>query len=307
MLAKRLKKGDTIGIVCPSACVMQEDMETMSDAKRILELDGYKVLYANNVMKNTTGYGSTAREKAEDINSMYKNPDVNAIISLCGGENSNIVYEYLDLDLIKSNNKIICGYSDATSYINYIVAKTGNLGFIGPNFKTISPITNNPEINRDSKYCYREMIKHFTDNEYLLAEKDDEFRILNSGNATGKLIGGNVSLVSEMSNLLDFKNKILFLEELSIETPVEKLSNYLYNLKQKNVFNEIAGLWLGNYDGKYSIEKILMDTLDDVNIKFPIIKSNNFGHTARIMTIPLNVTAEIVDNKIKVIENYLED
>ncbi len=306
MLAKKLQKGDTIGIVCPSAYVMQEDLDVLADAKKILEKLGYKVIYAPNAFKNTTGYGATAKEKAEDINYMYDNKKVKAIMSLCGGENSNVIYEYLDLNLIKANNKILCGYSDATSYINYIVAKTGNIGFIGPNYKTISSITHNSKLLRDNKYCYEEMLKRFSQNYYDLRRKDDEFVTIIDGNAKGKLIGGNVSLISELSNKLNFKNKILFLEELSFETPSEKLSNYLYKLKQDNVFNEISGLWLGNYDGSVSIEKILIDTLNNVDIKFPIIKSNNFGHTAKIQTIPLEINAEITDGKIRLVEDYLE-
>jgi len=306
MLAKKLQKGDTIGIICPSAYVMQEDLDVIADAKKILEKLGYKVIYAPNAFKNTTGYGATAKEKAEDINYMYNNKKVSAIMSLCGGENSNVVYEYLDLDLIKANNKIICGYSDATSYINYIVAKTGNIGFIGPNYKTISSITHNSKLLRDNKYCYEEMLKRFSQDYYDLGRNDDKFETIIDGNAKGKLIGGNVSLISELSNKLNFKNKILFLEELSFETPPEKLSNYLYKLKQDNVFNEISGLWLGNYDGAVSIEKILLDTLDNIDIKFPIIKSNNFGHTTRIQTIPLEINAEIAEGKIRLIEDYLQ-
>ena len=81
----------------------------------------------------------------------------------------------------------------------------------------------------------------------------------------------------------------------------------LYKLKQKGVFNNLAGIWLGNYEGDYPIEKILIDTIDDLNLDIPVIKSNNFGHTEKKMTIPIGIEAEMTENNIQIIEDYLED
>lgn len=305
MLAKKLKVGDTIGVVCPSKKIEEEDIKIIKETEKFLKHQGYNIKYGKNVFKNTTGYGASAKEKANDINSMYTDKNITAILSLCGGFNSNTIYEYLDLEKIKNNNKIICGYSDATSYINYIVEKTGNIGFIGPNFKTLCQIKENSENKRDINYCYKEFIDHVCCANTNLSKSDDKFITIKKGESEGKLMGGNLSLISELIGKLNFKNKILFLEEFSLETPTELVSNYLYNLKQAGVFNQINGLWLGNYDGEFPIEKILLDTLENCNINFPIIKSNNFGHTRRIMTIPLNVAAKIKNGKIEIVEKYL--
>lgn len=305
MLAKKLEKGDTIGIVCPSANVEEEDIIIIKETEKFLKQQGYNIKYSENVFKNTTGYGSTAKEKADDINNMYSDNNVSTIMSLCGGFNSNEVFEYLDLKIIKKNNKIICGYSDATSYINYIVSKTGNIGFIGPNFKTLCPINEETAYKKDTNYCYKELINHLCNGSKKLLKSDDKCINIKDGKAIGKLIGGNLSLITELADELEFKNKILFLEEFSLETPPELVSNYFYKLKQKGVFEKINGLWLGNYDGKFAIEKILLDTINDCQIDFPIIKSNNFGHTERIMTIPLNITARMENGKIEIIDDYL--
>ena len=84
------------------------------------------------------------------------------------------------------------------------------------------------------------------------------------------------------------------------------VSNYLYRLRQKGVFNKVSGIWLGNYEGDVAIEKILMDTIEDMNLNIPIIKSDNFGHIERKITIPLGVKSEIKDGKIKLVEDYLK-
>ena len=274
MLANKLKKGDTIGVVCPSDKVHDEDVPEIKEAERLLKERGYNVVFGKNVFKNTTGYGATAKEKAEDINEMYANKNINAIMSLKGGFNSNSVYEYLDLNTIKSNNKIICGYSDSTSYINY--------------------------------YLLDEMLKRLENNYYDLATDDSEFRMIKEGQAVGELVGGNLSLTTGLIDEIDFTNKILFLEEFSFESPSAMVSNYLYRLRQKGVFNKVSGIWLGNYEGDVAIEKILMDTIEDMNLNIPIIKSDNFGHIERKITIPLGVKAEIKDGKIKLVEDYLK-
>ena len=299
MLAKKLKIGDTIGVVCPSDKIYDEDLEDIKEAERLLKDKGYNVVYGKNVYKNTTGYGATAKEKAEDINYMYANKDISAIMSLKGGYNSNSVYEYLDLNAIKENNKIICGYSDSTSYINYIHLKTGNIGFIGPNFKSL----NSPDTNY---YSLDEMLKRFENNYYDLVTDENEFRVIKNGEAKGKLIGGNLSLISSLIDQIDFSDKIIFLEEFSFESPSAMVSNYLYRLKQKGVFNSVKGIWLGNYEGDTPIEKILLDTIEDIKLNIPIIKSDNFGHIERKITVPLGVEAEIKNGKIKLTENYLK-
>ena len=299
MLANKLKKGDTIGVVCPSDKVHDEDIPEIKEAERLLKERGYNVVFGKYAFKNTTGYGATAKEKAEDINEMYANKNINAIMSLKGGFNSNSVYEYLDLETIKANNKIICGYSDSTSYINYIHEKTGNIGFIGPNFKSL----NSPDTNY---YLLDEMLKRLESNYYDLATDDNEFRMIKEGQAVGELVGGNLSLTTELVDEIDFTNKILFLEEFSFESPSAMVSNYLYRLRQKGVFNKVSGIWLGNYEGDVAIEKILMDTIEDMNLNIPIIKSDNFGHIERKITIPLGVKAKIKDGKIKLVEDYLK-
>ena len=161
-------------------------------------------------------------------------------------------------------------------------------------------------------------MKHICDAEKYLLTNNDECYLIEMENdnikyikekrgitAEGQLIGGNLSLINELSKELNFENKILFLEDFAFEAKPQTVSNYFYNLKQQGVFNRINGLWLGFYEAEISIEKILLDTIKDIDINFPIIKSNNFGHTERIMTIPLGVKARIENNNIKIIEDYL--
>ena len=298
----KLKIDDTIGVVAPSNPIIGENIEELEQAKRIVERSGFKVKYSKNLFSNTNGYSATAKEKAEDINEMFKDKEVKMIWCAKGGENSNSVFEYLDYELIKNNPKIICGYSDITSITNIITAKTGLVTFSGTNFKTIA--------TDETDYSYKEAIKRFVDGSLDLGAESEEYMVIKDGIADGELIGGNLSLTKNLvcgKYSIDFTDKILFLEELGFESDPALVSNNLYYMKQNRVFDKIKGLWIGNYEheSNISLEKIILDTIGD-EYKFPIIKSNNFGHIETKTIIPIGIKASINTEKhreIRLLEN----
>lgn len=297
LVPSKLKIGDTIGVVAPSSPIIGDNIDELNKAKEIVERSGFKVKYSKNIFSNTNGYSATAREKAEDINAMFADKEVKMIWCAKGGNNSNSTFEYLDYELIKKNPKIICGYSDITSITNMITEKTGLVTFSGTNFKTIA--------TDETDFSYKQALSRFVDGSLEFGSENEEYITIKKGNAEGELIGGNLSLTRGMvagKYSLDFTDKILFLEELGFETTPEATSNNLYYMKQNGVFEKIKGLWIGNYEHEsgISLEKIIMDVLDG-EYKFPIIKSNNFGHIERKTVIPIGTKAKInTEEKIKI-------
>lgn len=84
-----------------------------------------------------------------------------------GGFNCNGTFDYIDFDLIRQNPKIFCGYSDPTSLINVISAKTGLVTFHGPNFKSLS--------DEKTSYGFEEVKKRFFAGNLELGQ-DDEYK-----------------------------------------------------------------------------------------------------------------------------------
>ncbi len=302
---KKLNIGDTIGIVAPSNPIIGENIEELNKAKQIIEGMGFKVKYSKNIFSNTNGYSSTPKEKAEDMNLMFSDNEVKMIWCAKGGENSNSIFDYIDYELIKNNPKIVCGYSDITSITNVFNLKTGLVTFSGTNFKTIA--------TDETDYSLKQAMNRFV-NCSLEFEKDDEYITIKEGQAEGLLIGGNLSLIYGMTcgkYSLDFENKILFLEELGYESEPSLVSNHLYYMKQNGVFDKINGIWIGNYEheSNISLEKIILDVLED-DYDFPIIKSNNFGHTEKKTVIPIGINARIDTHKkikIELLESCIDD
>lgn len=289
MIPARLKIGDTIGVIAPSNPIINENIEEVEKAREIIEDLGFKVKYAKNLFSNTNGYSATAKEKAEDLNEMFSDEDVKMIWCARGGENSNSIFEYIDYENIKQNPKIICGYSDITSITNIITEKTGLVTFSGTNFKTIA--------TDETDYSLKQAINRFVDASLEIGTSDDNYKIIRSGQAEGRLIGGNLSLTRALvvgKYSIDFTDKILFLEELGFETGPALASNFLYYMKQNGVFNKIKGIWLGNYthESGIKLEKILLDVIEN-EYDFPIIQSENFGHIENKTVIPIGTKVKI--------------
>lgn len=298
IIPEKLKIGDTIGVVAPSNPIIDDNIKELEDARKKVEKEGFKVKYSKNLFSNTNGYSSTAKEKADDINEMFKDKEVKMIWCAKGGQNSNSIFEYLNYESIKNNPKIVCGYSDITSLTNMITEKTGLVTFSGTNFKTIA--------TDETDYSYDEVIKRFVDGSLEIGIEGEKYKTLKDGIAEGKLIGGNLSLTRglvEGKYSIDFTDKILFLEELGFETMPSLASNYLYYMKQNGVFDKIKGLWIGNYEHESGItlEKVVLDVLGD-KYNFPIVKSNNFGHTETKTVIPIGTKAKIDTTKTRKIE-----
>ncbi len=294
----KLEIGDTIGVVAPSGPIIGENVEELEKAKKIVEKLGFNVKYAKNLFLNQNEYSNSAEKKAEDINEMFENKNVKMIWCAKGGENSNSTFDYLNFELIKNNPKIICGYSDITSITNIITEKTGLVTFSGTNFKTIA--------TDETDYSLKQAIHRFVDGDLKLGDSNDEYKIIKEGQAEGQLIGGNLSLIRALvagKYHINFENKILFIEELGFETGPELASNFLYYMKQNDVFNKIRGIWIGNYthESGISLEKVVIDTIGK-EFRGPIIKSDNFGHIENKIVIPIGIKAKIDTSKKNMIE-----
>lgn len=302
MIPNALKKGDTIGVIAPSDSIDKDDNEFIQKSSKLFEDLGFRIKLGKFVSSHSLGYSASPLEKAKDVNDMFANPEVKAIFIVKGGENSNTTFDYLDYELIKNNPKILCGFSDSTSITNAITSKTSLVTFSGATFKSLT--------SWETDYAFKEVVKRFIDKSLDFGTSDDKFQTLQEGIATGKLIGGNLSLTAQMvcgKYALDFTDKILFIEELGFESSPARISSYLYYMKQNGVFDKIKGLWIGNYEhpSGYTLEKIVFDILGN-SYDFPIIKSNNFGHVDKKTVIPIGTIAQIdtsLDRKIVLLEN----
>lgn len=308
MIPSKLKKGDTIGVIAPSNYIEKDDLEYINASIALMEASGFKVKFGKYVFEDTLGYGTSPEKRAADINWAFKDDEVKAIMCVKGGEDSNTTLDYIDYEMIKKHPKIICGFSDNTSILNAIHEKAGLVTYHGPTFKSLT--------SWETGYAYKQFIKTFAENteSLIMGEPEDEYTTIQAGQTTGELVGGNLSLFTKLvcgKYAVNVQDKILFLEELGFEAAPEMVNSNIYYLKQNGVFDRIAGLWIGNYEhqSKIGLEKIIINAIGD-KYKFPIIKSDNFGHIDKKIIIPIGTKAEINTNekiKIKLVEKCVDE
>ncbi|HRU42003.1 MAG TPA: LD-carboxypeptidase, partial [Candidatus Diapherotrites archaeon] len=129
MKAKRLKAGDTIGIVAPAS---PSDPAKVERAIKHISDMGYSVKAGKSVYSSRGYLSGTDELRASDINDMFADDEVRAIFCLRGGYGSQRILDLVDFEGICNNPKIFMGYSDITALLNAIYQKCGLITFHGP-------------------------------------------------------------------------------------------------------------------------------------------------------------------------------
>ncbi len=288
----RLKSGDMVGICAPSGVVKEKHKKDFTNSEKILAEYNIKPVYSKKLYADSFKYSASPKEKSNDINELISNDKIKAIIFAKGGNNCNGILPFIDYNAIKKNPKAFVGFSDNSILLNAIYKKTGLITYHFTNYKGFCE--SNISFNK------KQFEKNFIIGNKGIVDQNEKWVSIRKGVATGKLIGGNLSSLVKILNTEycpSFNNKILFIEDLSLESSVESISSYLYQLKNSKVFEKINGLLIGNYDTQEGItlEEIVMDVVQEYN--FPILKCNDFGHTDTNIVLPIGIKCTLDANK----------
>ena len=289
---KKLNRGDTVGIICPSSPITEERKAQCVSA---LESLGYKVKAADNLTHNHGGYmAGSGRERGMWINRMFADPEVDAIFCVRGGDGGSRCMEYIDLDIVRNNPKIFVGYSDITSMHMYFNQKAGLVTFHGPMVSS----------NIVDKFDEETSAAFFS---ALCGEDHYDFvnpagipvRVMKEGKAAGPVIGGNLSLISAAMGTpyeMDSKDKIVFIEEVS--ESITKIEKWMYHLKNAGKFKDCAGILLGQFTDitnsdmpEYTVIDCISEILADVSA--PIMYDLQSGHGEKIITVPFGTNCSM--------------
>ena len=289
MIPKKLQIGDTIGIVSPSGAVTKDLKHQLDKGINFLKNLGFKVKIGKNALNNTLKYTATPQEKADDMNTMFADNKIKAIVCSQGGVNSNSILPLLNFEVIKNNSKIFLGMSDITVLLNAIYQKTGLVTFHGNDVMWGFGAEH-------ADYDEQEFIDRLVKTKIREINHNSKWKCIREGITEGVLIGGNLSCISLLlytEYCPDFSDKVLFLEDCDSEFTPEMIDMNLNRLKQAGVFEKIKGLWIGCYNHKSKIpyEEIVMNVVKDHS--FPILKCDDFGHNTPNTTIPIGVKVKL--------------
>ncbi len=298
---RALREGDTVGLITPATYV--SDPDRLALAVRTVQYFGLRPKMGPNVGKRIGYLGGTDQERLDDLHAMFRDPEVKGVFAIRGGYGSEHLLDRIDYGLLRANPKVFLGYSDITA-LHLAIQKHANLvTFHGPvmisgfseftqkwfrpalfSTEPLGVLTNPPEANE--------------------LRPAHVLRAVRPGKARGRLIGGNLTLMSATLGTpyeIDTRGRILFLEDVG-EEPYG-LDRMLTQLRLAGKLAAAAGIVFGecancgprefqpSYESTFSVGEVIDQILGKLDI--PVLSGLTLGHTDDQLTLPLGVMAAL--------------
>ncbi|WP_338652774.1 S66 peptidase family protein [Lysinibacillus sp. Y5S-8] len=320
-----------IGIYSPSSPATVTALKRYERAKLFLEEKNFQIVTGSLTGKSDYYRSGSPKERAEELNELLRNPDVDIIMSTIGGTNANSMLPYIDYEAFRQQPKIVIGYSDATAILLALYAKTNIATFYGPafvpSFGEFEPLVNDT-FKFFEDYFFKPqalpyempMPSYWSDEPVNWLEKTvdkklkkNEWLTIQEGVVEGRLIGGNVNAMYGFIGTPYFpeilEGDILLVEDcLKNAAIVEK--NFAM-LKLHGVFNKVRGIILGKHEcyddlgtGRQPYD-ILLEQLDGIEI--PLLAEVDICHTHPMHPIAIGkrVKLDATAKKIYCVEKWL--
>ena len=331
-----IKENDTIGITAPSDGIIgKEDLYRLDSAINKLKKLGFDILETTNVRTSIKGRSSSSEEQARQLETLFKNDEVQAIFCAAGGDFLLEMLSYFDFETVRNNPKWLQGYSDPTGLLYTITTNLDIATIYGDNFKNFGmnpwdkSLENNLEIlkgNNKVQTSFEKYEKEYQefkigDEPYNLTEKvywkningEDKIEI------TGRIIGGCIDVLTELFGTRFDKTK-KFLEKYKSDGIIWYFDNYgltseqliltLWKLKDNDYFKYSKGIIFGrniieSSCNNISFKEAVLHSLGDLCV--PIIINADIGHVPPRMTIINGALAKISSERGKgKVEFYLK-
>jgi muramoyltetrapeptide carboxypeptidase len=294
-----IAKGDAIGIVAPS---YQPRPGWLLRGVKALEHAGYSVVLDPEIATGRRFKRLEDERRAENFMGVWLDPKVKAVIGGTGGYGAVRMLPYLEPEVFRRNPKIFVGYSDITALHLWMMRRSGLRTFHGPTVDDLIPSTRDPTM--------ASLLTALTTPRPTTKIGKGIARVVRPGKATGRLIGGNLSLVQQTIGTpyeVDTRDSILFLEET--RDPMSVLDERLVHLRAAGLLRAVRGVIIGKLSIDRSeedeFENFLLDLLSDLDV--PVLTDFPAGHEMPNLTIPIGTDVELVAEETAGWITYRED
>lgn len=266
-----MKKGSKVAIVACSNGQPQKNREKLDKLYSTLSELSLTPVFGDCIYEKESVFSGTGEERAGVLMDFYRDREIQAVFDISGGDIANEVLPYLDYEQIAESDAVFWGYSDLTTVINAIYAKTGK--------KSVLYQVRNL-ISKDAP----EQIANFSASVFqgTSALFSFDYEMLQKESMQGILAGGNIRCLLKLAGTEywpDMNGKILLLESLGGLVP--QMTAYLNQLKQIGVFEQINGILLGTFT-KMEEEEAIPTMIELVKryagAELPIAKTAEIGH-----------------------------
>ena len=301
-----LKQGDLVGLIAPGGVL---DDIIIQKCVINLESQNFKVKLSPNIRATRGGYAGTVQQRLDDLHGMFVDKEVKAIWTARGGSGCTGLLPGIRYDLVRKHAKILIGYSDITALHLALYRRAGLVTFHGPvawstpNDYAVSQmqaVLMNPRPQTEINMSVENERKASTQAEFAL-------RTFRHGIAEGRLIGGNLSVLSALIGTpyaAEIENHLVFLEDVReppyrIDRMLTQLQQSVGNRGERDGLKRAAGVMLGVFsrsratdgDASLTANEVLDDHFSAIPI--PAVAGYSFGHIAHQFTIPVGVRARL--------------
>lgn len=260
-----------VGIVCCSNGQRRANENDIEILKSTLQNIGLEALFSDYIYEKDGISCGSAKERAQALVDFYVKDEISEIFDISGGDLANGVLPYLDYDMIAKSEKKFWGYSDLTTVLNAIYAKTGNASVL---YQV-----------RNLVYQHRrQQLADFTNT--VIENGGDlyqiDYRFAQGNKMQGVVVGGNIRCFLKLAGteyMPDLTDKILLLESYS--GTVSKMETYLCQLQQLGAFDKAAGILLGTFtemEEKKCVPSMVELVQRMVGKNMPIAVTKDIGH-----------------------------
>jgi len=304
--------GDTVAFCAPSGFL---DSVRMSLAKTRLEEKGFYIVQEQSLFRRWGYLAGTDEQRANELMTYFRDKSVKAIFPGTGGYGSTRILSMLDYSIIKDNPKIFIGFSDITA-LHVAFNQLGDL----ITFHTPNPmygLGSEKGLDPISELYFWSLIMNSDDYNYEIPFDlyGDSLKVqtMVPGVASGKLVGGNLSLLcSTMGSDYEIQTggSILFIEDVG-EAPY-RVDRYLRELKLAGKLDVVNGIIIGRFSRRksespdkpsdFKISQVFQQYFSEMNV--PVIFDFPSGHGSKNISLPLggNVLIDTKNEIFKVLE-----
>lgn len=296
---KKLKFGDTLGFIAPSGAVRTEG--AIEKAVQETERMGFKVKLGISAGQKYGYLSGTDDIRAQDINAMFADDEVDAIVCLRGGYGAMRILDKLDYDLIAKHPKIFMGFSDITALHIALLEKCGLATFHGP--MAAANWAGKPLDDFSRESMYRALMTAEPAGE-LANPPEYPKQTVNPGQAEGLLVGGNLMLIASSLGTpweINTKGRIIFIEEVGERTYC--VDRMLTQLRLAGKFEDCAGVVFGDFadcpveypEFGLTLDEIIRDVVAPCGK--PVFTGLRCGHCSPKLTLPFGVKCRMDADK----------
>ncbi len=287
-----LQPNDPVAIIPPANAI---DWKYIRYASGILEKWGLRVRLSDNIRSRHHQFAGKDEERLASLQKLLDHPKIKCIFCARGGYGTTRIADRLSFKEFIKYPKWIVGYSDITVLLNMVY----NLGFEG--IHGPMPLNFMEEGATESLNRLRTLLFEGGFDDIHM----DPASLNRTGTASGRLIGGNLALLSNSLGTpsdMDTGDCILFLEDVG--EYLYKIDRMIVQMKRAGKFEHIKGLIIGQFTRLKENENFFGNTLEEIIIdqvseySFPVCFNAPLGHEMPNYPVPTGRAVRLsVDEK----------